>query len=229
MARLQLVILTALGTLSGCVYETLDAFFPEPSLPVHVRVQDTWSTEPNIGWDGVVRMSAREIIVDAIMHWNDAVASRLRPEQPSPFVFDGFVSMQDFDQHDPTAPLSDDQVIIYKLTETTPDLRDMLDAGGYPACVVGYGLPNSDVLVMLDAFDPFLRDKPYGGQPDSRIELLRQTVAHELGHVLGVQHYRDRVGLMNDLIEWYTTDEHGRYVRQTDVEAFCLVHPNTCQ
>jgi hypothetical protein len=214
------------GLSSGCVVQTVDDLIPEPQLPIKVHAQDTWSAEPDYGTDGVVRQSARKIIADAVQQWNDAVAPRLAPGQPPPLTFEGFVDVPDFDAADPKTALTDGRSVIYKVTETTPELRAMLDAGGYPDLVVGYGLPDGDALIMLDQFDAWIGDDK---KPDSRTELLSQTVCHELGHVLGIQHYENKDGVMNPDIAWYTRDAHGRYVKDADVEAFCLVHPDACQ
>lgn len=208
----------------GCVVETLDNFFPVPELPVKLHAQDIWSNIPKQSTDGTTLMSEREAIFSCIGEWNEMIAPRLKEGKPLPLVFDGFRDDPDFSLD---SDLVDNVQMIYRVPEMTPEIHDIFEAGGYPEVVVGYGLPRSDVLVIIGEFV----DYAYSARrPEGFIMLLRDTVCHELGHVLGLQHRFVFPGIMNEENKpSYRVDEFEHFVLEADADSFCFVHSDSCK
>lgn len=226
MARRKcgLLIIVCLCFSAGCVVEAVDAFIPEPSLPIAVRIQDSWSDAPLVGNDGSTYSSEREIILSCVEEWNEMISPRLKESEPLPLEFAGFAADTDFEVE---TDLSDGHSVIYKIPVMTPEFEKVFDMGGYgELSVAGYGLFGSDALVFTGEFVNYTSQSP---QPDAIPRVLRHIACHELGHVLGLQHQFVLPGVMNDSIPWYKSDESGYQVRDADVDEFCLAHPDSCQ
>jgi len=192
-------------------------------LPLEIVIEDAWT-----GME-------LESIEQAIAEWNSAAGSRL--SRPGPVLVVTGRTADTFHLHD----LEDDQHVIYRISETTPDFLELESVTGEGR---GYGT-YGDVLISANhgpllpwycAEDTYYQERPDGDYEAYLLEygadrlhadcvaFLRPLVLHELGHFIGLAHFENRPGIMNsgEYVTGIAVLE--THLTEADLDEFCLVY-----
>lgn len=146
------------------------------------------------------------MIVWAVDEWDHAITARTGIPDTALRIVGTF--SDEYDIGDAT----DGYYVIYKVTEPTPAIIDMVERGPYEK--VGGHATLSDMIIPRYNFSDWDdRNWPF---------LLRAIVLHELGHTLDVTHFEHRYGIMNSkMLLDMLIDPH---ITDADMDAYCHVH-----
>jgi hypothetical protein len=138
----------------------------------------------------------------------------------------------DFNEHD----YEDAYHVVYRINEPNPDVRYLQELYANTGGVGGYNTLSDGFIVMypvdeyLAEIEPGLREdiatgvsEPYDVDQylrDRRYGITHNYILHELGHMLGLQHYNHRPGVMNS--EGGIARHGIEYLTDADLDAFCL-------
>jgi len=188
-------------------------------LPLDLVIQDTWT---GLELDAVEQ---------AVAEWNAVGESRLR--EPGPMLRTIGRTADAFDIDD----LGDEMHVIYRISEPTPDFKELESETGE---MYGYGT-YGDVLIVTylralpgfcaeesfhelypnDDYQEYIEEMTPEVFREECVKHLRALVLHELGHFLGVAHFTHRPAVMSDSEFPDPTIVH---LTEADIEAFCIAY-----
>lgn len=178
----------------------------------------------------------QEAIADAVAEWNRQAGYRYE-HGDTVLEIVGLVT-DDFTEAD----YEDDFHIIYRLSEPSAEEQYLQEVNGGACSTLG-NATLSDALLIMYNFDQFMieleveqreRATQLGYDDQNlqasldrfRFNFVRNLALHELGHLLGLLHHNDRVGVMNDDgLSFLSSPE---YLSDADLDAFCLIYDCHC-
>lgn len=214
-ALTSLALALAVALTAACTTDFYsDAVDPKPAHPVQVYLQDTWDDADGFESEHGERGGEQGRILRCIDEWN--FRHRLTTgTNEDLIVFMGY-------HHDPDGftleDLDDGRIVVYKVEHSlgNPDIAAMLESAGYEDNTTGNAIradahppdPNrpgyessGEVVILLDGYkvtapgDPPWPEDPIAARA-LHLALTWDTVCHEFGHVLGVNHYNVGKGVM---------------------------------